>query len=59
MRVLILCALLSGCAAPVPQMVDTACSWVIPMMASASDTTATKREILNYETTRQANCPSK
>lgn len=62
MRVIIAAAvLLAGCqTCPTvpPRIVDTACSWVMPMTASASDTPETKREILAYELARQKNCPS-
>lgn len=59
MRIIILCALLAGCAPAAPEIVDTGCAWALPMTASTADTPATKREILNYEVTRQANCPLK
>jgi len=53
-------ALLSGCQtcppAPAPRVVDTGCSWVMPLIASAQDTPETKREILAYELARQKNC---
>ncbi|MFM0300025.1 hypothetical protein PQQ99_07845 [Paraburkholderia sediminicola] len=53
---------LAGCATcpppPAPRVVDTACSWVTPMTADASDTAATKREIIAYEIARQKNCPA-
>ncbi|MCA8026403.1 hypothetical protein [Burkholderia cepacia] len=54
-------ALLAGCqtcpTAPAPRVVDTACTWVMPMTASTADTPETKREILAYELARQKNCP--
>ncbi|MCA8075394.1 hypothetical protein [Burkholderia cepacia] len=54
-------ALLAGCqtcpTAPTARVVDTACSWVMPMTASMADTPETKREILAYELARQKNCP--
>ncbi|RQS22467.1 hypothetical protein [Burkholderia sp. Bp8995] len=54
-------ALLAGCqscpTAPPPRVVDTACSWVMPLTASTADTVETKREILAYEIARQKNCP--
>ncbi|VWD61027.1 hypothetical protein BLA18628_07220 [Burkholderia aenigmatica] len=54
-------ALLAGCQtcppAPPARVVDTGCSWVIPMTASTADTPETKREILAYELARRANCP--
>ena len=60
----ILCAaILAGCdscppaAAPQARVIDTACSWVIPMTAAAADTPETKRQIIAYEATRQKNCP--
>lgn len=66
MRLLILLtvALLGGCALdcpkpppPQPRIIDTACSWVTQMTASASDTPETKREVIAYEKARRANCP--
>lgn len=42
-------------AAP-PKIVDTACSWVRPLSASAADTDATKREILAHDLAWRANC---
>lgn len=64
MRILIViaaAALLAGCqtcpTAPPARVVDTACSWAMPLTASTSDTTETKREILAYELARQKNCP--
>jgi len=56
---------LSGCALssppqappPAPRVIDSACRWVPRLTASHDDTSATKREILAYEQTRQANCP--
>lgn len=63
MLILFLIALvaLAGCQvappAPAPRVVDTACSWVVPMTADSADTAATKREIIAYEIARQKNCP--
>lgn len=67
MRYLLPLILLAGCAtqpAPTPQTVYVTrtvkdCSWLPVMTASAADTPATKREIIGYETARQANCPAK
>ncbi|WP_175770581.1 hypothetical protein [Burkholderia anthina] len=63
MRAMIAAAvLLAGCqacpTAPSARVVDTGCSWVMPMTASTSDTPETKREILAYELARQKNCAS-
>ncbi|MDN7893244.1 hypothetical protein QZM93_32045 [Burkholderia cepacia] len=53
-------ALLAGCQTcpPVPpaRVIDTACTWVMPLTASTADTPETKREILAYELARQKNC---
>lgn len=62
MRAMIVMAvLLTGCqtcpTTPAPRVVDTACSWVMPMTASTADTAWTKREILAYELARRKNCP--
>lgn len=54
-------ALLAGCQscppAPPARIVDTGCLWVKPMTASPADTPETKREILEHELARRANCP--
>ncbi|MGN8190268.1 hypothetical protein ACTJLD_30220 [Burkholderia sp. 22088] len=63
MRILIAiaaAAVLAGChtcpSVPPARIVDTGCLWVKPMTASPADTPETKREILQYELTRRANC---
>lgn len=64
MRLLIVIAAaaqLAGCQicppAPPARIVDTGCLWVKPMTASPADTPETKREILEHELARRANCP--
>ena len=68
--ILIPCALalagtLTGCqTCPAPtvlpgKVIDTACNWVKPITASASDTPDTKKQILAHDLAVQKNCPQK
>lgn len=54
--------LLAGCqtcpTVPPARVVDTGCLWVKPMTASVADTPETKRQILEHELARRANCSS-
>lgn len=68
MRAMTICCALAinGCATTpqppqivtVPKIVDTACDWVKPISASASDTLETKRQILAHDLALAKNCPT-
>lgn len=68
MRAMTICCALaiSGCATTpqppqtvtVTKIVDTACDWVKPISASASDTLETKCQILAHDLTLAKNCPT-
>lgn len=72
MRAMTICCALAigGCATtnPAPQtpqtvmvtkIVDTACDWVKPITASASDTLETKRQVLAHDLAVAKNCAAK
>lgn len=68
MRAMTICCALAiaGCATTpqtpqtvtVAKIVDTACDWVKPITASASDTLETKRQILAHDLALAKNCPT-
>jgi len=66
-RVLVACTGLAlvSCASQAPLMlpsapviIDSACTWLSPMSASASDTIETRREIDTFDRAYRANCPA-